>query len=317
MSLWKRIAGKIRKTRERLAEGLQEVFSSGAQLDDEFFESLEEVLLLSDVGPETASSLSTSLRELACERGVADAEEARVLMEEVVAGILRKGAGGTSVDDGQGVAPRVILVVGVNGVGKTTSIGKLAWWYRRSGKRVIVVASDTFRAAALEQLGIWAERTGAELIRSKPGADPAAVAYDGVKAAQARGADVVLVDTAGRLQTKGNLMAELAKIARVLGKAREGAPDETLLVLDATVGQNALSQASLFSEAAPVTGIFLAKMDGTAKGGVVIALADRLGIPVRYVGLGEKPEDMEEFDPEGFARALLAPLADSTPGRSV
>ena len=207
-----------------------------------------------------------------------------------------------------GAEPHVVLVVGVNGTGKTTSIGKLAWRYRQAGHRPVVVASDTFRAAALEQLGIWAERAGAELIRSQHGADPAAVAYDGIHAARARGFDVVLVDTAGRLQTNANLMAELTKIHRVLGRAQPGAPHEVLLVLDATTGQNALSQAKLFSDAVQVTGIVIAKLDGSAKGGILLAIADRLGIPVRYAGLGEKIDDLADFDPEEFAQALIEPV---------
>jgi len=257
---------------------------------------------------------------------VRDPMEARGLLREVMVETLSKGAAPSSPQPrpsspqpqpdpqpseasvaGTG-SPHVVLVVGVNGTGKTTSIGKLAWRYRQAGHRPVVVASDTFRAAALEQLGIWAERAGAELIKSQHGADPAAVAYDGIQAARARGFDVVLVDTAGRLQTNANLMAELSKIHRVLGKAQPGAPHEVLLVLDATTGQNALSQAKLFSDAVQVSGILIAKLDGSAKGGVILAIADRLGIPVRYAGLGEKIDDLEDFDPEGFAEALLEPV---------
>jgi len=313
-TLWKRVADRLTKTRAVLAEGLQQVFTQHSALDDDFYQELEDVLLGADVGPETASALTERLRGRVRRDGVREPEQARRLLEEVVVETLAKGtepaasippATGAAADDGL----HVILVVGVNGTGKTTSIGKLAWRYQQAGRRPIVVASDTFRAAALEQLGIWAERAGAELIRSQHGADPAAVAYDGIQAARARGCQVVLVDTAGRLQTNANLMAELAKIHRVLGKAQPGAPHEVLLVLDATTGQNALSQASLFSQAVQVTGILLAKLDGSARGGVILAIADRLGLPVRYVGLGEKIEDLADFEPEEFARALLEPVS--------
>jgi fused signal recognition particle receptor len=200
-------------------------------------------------------------------------------------------------------------MVGVNGSGKTTSIGKLAWRYRQQGREPLVVACDTFRAAALEQLDVWAERAGAQLIRSQSGADPAAVAYDGVRAGRARGAGVVFVDTAGRLQTNTNLMGELSKIRRVIAKAQTGAPHETLLVLDATVGQNALSQVRHFADAAGVTGIILAKLDGSAKGGVILAVSHQMGVPVRYVGIGEGIEDLAEFEPADFAHALLEPVS--------
>jgi fused signal recognition particle receptor len=330
VAFWKRIADGMRKTRAVFAEGLQQVFQRGGQLDAEFYDQLEEVLLTADVGVETTQVLLDRVRKLAQERNVTETTQAKDLMRVAVREILAKGqatpqggvagaeaaAGAPVAADGSVVpasatstdAPYVILVVGVNGVGKTTSIGKLAWRYTQAGKKTIVVASDTFRAAALEQLGIWATRAGADLIRSQSGADAAAVAYDGVAAAKARGAHVVIVDTAGRLQTNKNLMAELEKIHRVLGKALPGAPHEVLLVLDATVGQNAISQAVTFSDAAAVTGILLAKLDGSARGGVILAVADRLGLPVRYVGLGETIEDLADFDPDDFAQALLEPL---------
>ncbi|MCK4412096.1 MAG: signal recognition particle-docking protein FtsY [Candidatus Eisenbacteria sp.] len=306
-TLWKRVVDGMRKTRAVFGEGLQQVFQRSGKIDDSFYEELEEVLLGADVGLETAVSLRERFQRRVREAGVSEPEEAREFLREVVTETLARAAANDAPERG---SPHVILIVGVNGVGKTTSIGKLAWHYQQAGLRPLVVASDTYRAAALEQLSIWAERAGAELIRSKPGSDPAAVAYDGISAARARGCGVVLVDTAGRLQTNRNLMAELSKIHRVLGKAEPGAPHEVLLVLDATIGQNALSQASLFSEAVEVSGIVLAKLDGSARGGVILAIADRLGIPVRYVGLGETLEDLAEFDPETFARALLEP-----PGR--
>ncbi|MFH1145045.1 MAG: signal recognition particle-docking protein FtsY [Candidatus Eisenbacteria bacterium] len=326
-TLWRRVADRLTKTREVLAEGLQQVFQQRDSLDDNFYEELEAVLLSADVGLDTANGLTERLRDRIRREGTCDPARARRLLHEVVVETLARGmnrAGGESgpsakeaqaapggADSGRSAdgMPHVILVVGVNGTGKTTSIGKLAWRYQQAGHRTIVVASDTFRAAALEQLGIWAERAGAELIRSQSGADPAAVAYDGVLAARARGCDVVLVDTAGRLQTNTNLMAELAKIHRVLGKAQPGAPHEVLLVLDATTGQNAISQAALFSKTVQVTGIVIAKLDGSSKGGVILAIADRLGIPVRYVGLGEKIDDLADFAPDDFARALLEPVS--------
>jgi fused signal recognition particle receptor len=298
----------MRKTRAVFGEGLQQVFQRSGGLDAGFYDELEEVLLGADVGLETALALRQRFEARVRAAGVSEPAAAREVLGEVVAETLAKAAGDGAPPQG---SPHVILIVGVNGVGKTTSIGKLAWHYQQAGVRPLVVASDTFRAAALEQLSIWAQRAGAELIRSQSGSDPAAVAYDGISAARARGCGVVLVDTAGRLQTNRNLMAELGKIHRVLGKAEPGAPHEVLLVLDATVGQNALSQAALFSEAVAVTGILLAKLDGSARGGVILAIAEQLGIPVRYVGLGESLEDLTPFEPETFARALLEPPGEA------
>lgn len=306
-SLWQRVAGSLRKTRGVFTEGLQQVFTQRRVLDESFYEDLEDVLLAADVGLETAQEILTQLRAALRREGGASLAEARELLQEVIVAVLRKGWREPSAATGNG-GPRVILVVGVNGVGKTTSIGKLAWRYRQAGQHPLVVASDTFRAAALEQLGIWAERAGAQLIRSQPGADPAAVAYDGVRAATSRGADVVLIDTAGRIQTNVNLMDELRKIRRVVAKALPGAPHESLLVLDATVGQNGLSQARQFTDAAEVSGIFLAKLDGSARGGVILAIANSLSIPVQYVGLGEEIDAMADFEPDLFAKALLTPI---------
>lgn len=311
MALWQRLADSIQKTRSVFADGLLQVFARRPALSAEFYDDLEEVLLRSDVGIETTQRIITQLRERVQSTGGRDSADARVLLADVLTEILSnaeapdadKPAGGSSGE------PRVVLVVGVNGVGKTTSIGKLAWRYYKEGLRPLVVASDTFRAAALEQLGIWAERSGAELIRSQPGADPAAVAFDGVQAARARGSGIVLIDTAGRIQTNVNLMDELRKIRRVVAKSLPGAPHESLLVLDATVGQNALSQARMFADAAGVTGIILAKLDGSAKGGVILAIADTLKIPVRYVGIGEEIDALADFSARDFARALLEPLA--------
>lgn len=310
-SLWNKVANRIKKTRTVLAEGVSQVFSKGGKLDDEMLAELEEVLIMSDVGLETANHVITRLRALAGERGVTTAAEARALLGEVLTEILQGGAVEAAPAEPAAGQPRVYLMVGVNGAGKTTSIGKLAHRHKARGEKALVVACDTFRAAAMEQLDIWAERAGAEIVRSHDGADPAAVAFDGVRAGQARGAGAVFVDTAGRLQTNKNLMAELGKIRRVIEKAQPGAPHETLLVLDATVGQNALSQVRHFSEAAGVTGIILAKLDGSAKGGIILAISRQLGVPVRYVGLGEGIEDLEEFIPAEFARALLKPIESS------
>lgn len=307
-SLWKKVAARIKKTRTILAEGLDQVFTAGAKLDEALLEELEEVLLMSDVGLETATVVINRLRELARERNVAEASAARVLLQEVVAEILTHGAAAGQAREPAPGEPKVILMVGVNGAGKTTSIGKLAKRYKSEGREPLVVACDTYRAAAMEQLQIWAERAGAEIVRSQSGADPAAVAFDGVRAGAARGKGVIFIDTAGRLQTNTNLMNELTKIRRVIEKANPDAPHETLLVLDATVGQNALSQTRHFAEAAGVTGIILAKLDGSAKGGVILAVSEQVGIPVRYVGLGEGIDDLAEFEPAEFARALLAPV---------
>jgi len=307
VSLWKKVAGRIQKTRSVLVEGVQDVLSGGRTLDDGVLEELEEVLICADVGLETAEHLVSRLRALAQERGVTDAAAAREILEEVVTEVLTGGVSedaSPAVPDGQ---PLVYLMVGVNGAGKTTSIGKMAWKFNQEGRKPMVVACDTFRAAALEQLDVWARRAGADIIRSQSGADPAAVAFDGVRAGQSRGAGVVFVDTAGRLQTNTNLMSELTKIRRVIEKAQPGAPHETFLVLDATVGQNALSQVKHFSDAAGVTAIILAKLDGSAKGGVILAVSHQLGVPVRYVGLGETIEDLEAFQPVDFARALVHP----------
>jgi fused signal recognition particle receptor len=306
-SLWKRLSGSLRKTRGVFAEGLTQLFARRTALDAAFYEELEDLLLAADVGPETAEEMLGRLRDAARSAGVDTPAEAGELLQQVIVEILTRGWQ-ESPAEASATTPHVVLVVGVNGVGKTTSIGKLAWRYQQQGRRVLVVACDTFRAAALEQLDVWAERSGAELIRSQSGADPAAVAFDGVRAAQSRAADVVLIDTAGRIQTNVNLMAELRKIRRVVAKALPGAPQETLLVLDATVGQNGLSQARQFAEAAEVSGIFLAKLDGSARGGVILAIANSLGIPVRYVGIGEEIDALAEFEPEPFARALLTPL---------
>lgn len=270
------------------------------KLDPADVEALEAVLLGADVGVKTTERLLGALR-----KSDADGTLMERLAREALA-ILR-GSQPREGDTATAQKPLVIMVVGVNGVGKTTSIGKLAARFQKSGKRTLLVAGDTFRAAAIEQLGVWADRTGADLVRHQHGGDPGAVAYDGVRAGVARDADVVIVDTAGRLHTKSNLMDELRKVRRVIAREMPGAPHETLLVIDAVTGQNGLAQARAFLEDTGVTGVVLTKLDGTAKGGIVLAIAGELGLPIRYVGVGEGVDDLRDFDPEAFVKALLDP----------
>ena len=277
------------------------IFSGFSQLDDDFYDELEESLVMADMGAETTMEAVEELRGRCKERKIKDTEGARACMREILTEYL-------SQEDNRmerSRAPAVVLGIGVNGVGKTTSIGKLAARWRREGKKVLLCAGDTFRAAAADQLTIWAERAGVDIIKQHEGADPAAVVYDAMSAAKARKVDVVLVDTAGRLHNKQNLMNELNKISRVIDRECPNSSRETLLVLDATTGQNGLIQAKQFSEAAGITGIVLTKLDGTAKGGIVIAIAKELGVPVKYVGVGEGVDDLQPFDPAAFTEALL------------
>jgi fused signal recognition particle receptor len=290
---------RLRRTREALVGRLAQL-AAGRQLDAGLLEELEALLFGADLGVKTAESLLVTVRARAAGGGP---EQIRSVLREAILEKLRRveGPPGLRLD----AKPHVILVLGVNGSGKTTSIGKLAARYRGEGRRVILGAADTFRAAASEQLQIWGERTGCEVIAGAPGSDPSAVAFDTLKAARAREADVAIIDTAGRLQTKRPLMEELGKLRRVISRELEGAPNETLLVLDANTGQNALSQAALFTEVAPVTGLVLTKLDGTAKGGVIVGLADAFGIPVRFVGVGEAAADLRDFSAEDFVTALF------------
>ncbi len=294
----------LSRTREAFADNVHKVLTGRPRLDDATFEELEEVLIAGDVGVAAAEKLVLRLRERAHAEGLADGAALEEALAEEVAAILKAGESAPPAPSTE--KPWVVMLVGVNGTGKTTTLGKLANHYRREGKSVVVGAADTFRAAAVEQLRIWAERAGVEIVANQSGADPASVAYDAVAAAQARNADVVLVDTAGRLQTKVNLMEELRKIGRVIGKRIPGAPHEVLLVLDATTGQNAIQQARQFSEVVQVTGLVLTKVDGSAKGGVVVAIADQLQIPVRFLGLGEGIDDLAPFEADTFAAALFA-----------
>ena len=288
----------LAKTRGSLARRLLDAWS-GAADRDAWLAQVEEILLSSDVGVKATGALVERWR--ADLRSVQSAAELRTVVARGVRDLLTAP---DAADDGH--KPEVILVVGVNGVGKTTTIGKLAHRYRQAGRTVLVVAADTFRAAAIEQLVLWAERVGADVVKHQHGADPSAVAFDGVQAAMSRGADVVIIDTAGRLHVKANLMEEVKKVARTTARLVEGAPHQVLLVIDATTGQNALAQARVFHEVLGVTAVALTKLDGTAKGGVALAIRSELGLPIRYVGLGERPEDLAPFDAAAFTAALFA-----------
>ncbi len=302
-SLLMRLSEGLARTREALGGRLQRVFSRGA-IDDALFEELEDALILADVGVGAAGRLVASLRADVKREGLTEPEALRARLGAHITAMLTDDRATIAEQPAEG--PLVILVVGVNGGGKTTTIGKLAARYTAAGKKVLLGAGDTFRAGAIEQLRIWAERAGADIVAHAEGADPAAVLYDSLEAAKARGSDVVICDTAGRLQSRKPLMDQLGKVTRVIGKAVPGAPHEVLLVLDATIGQNALSQARVFGEVVGVTGIVLTKLDGTAKGGVVVAVRAETGVPVKFVGVGEQVDDLRPFDAEGFARALLS-----------
>lgn len=293
-----RLRAALERSRASLLAGLEAV--RGSRDLERWLSALEETLIASDVGFRTAGRILEGVRRKLSGDGAFDEKLVRSALREVVEEIL-----GDEPEPPREAKPWVILVTGVNGVGKTTTIGKLAARFRAEGKTVLVVAADTFRAAAIDQLEAWAAKAGADFVRHRPGADPGAVAYDGVRAAVARGRDVVLIDTAGRLHTRENLMEELRKVARVVAKALPGAPHEVLLVLDATTGQNALRQAKAFSGALGVSGIVLAKLDGTAKGGAALAVREELGVPIRYVGVGERIEDLRPFSAREFARALV------------
>jgi len=304
VSFFERLKAGLQKTKEALIGQVNTVMSVFRKIDDELFDELEEALIRGDVGVTTATKLVEELRREARQRGLKSGDELLPLMKELVARRLGSGAAPLNLNEG---GLTVILVVGVNGVGKTTTIGKLARHLREDrGLKVVLAAADTFRAAAIDQLKVWGERAGAEVVAGPEGADPAAVAFDGVKVARERGADVLIVDTAGRLHNKAHLMAELGKIARVLGREVPGAPHETLLVLDATTGQNAIQQTKLFKETVPVTGIALTKLDGTAKGGVIVAIADTEQVPVKFIGVGERLDDLQPFDPQQFVDALFS-----------
>lgn len=297
-----RLKDGLARTRSSLVAGVDNLLSSHRRIDDELFEELEELLIRADVGVETTLRLVDDVREAVKSGGVTDPEALRPILQQTIREILSAHTAPPKHPD---TSPLVIMVVGVNGAGKTTTIGKLAYRFKSQGMKVILGAADTFRAAAIEQLEVWADRVGVDIIKHQPGADPAAVAFDTVQAGRARQCDVMIIDTAGRLQTKTNLMRELEKIGRVIQRETGGREAEVLLVVDATTGQNALSQARLFSEAVEVSGLVLTKLDGTAKGGIIIAIAAELGLPVKYIGIGEAYDDLRDFDPDEFVAALF------------
>ena len=301
MGFFDKIKAGLTKTRDALGATLGGVFSGFSQIDDDFYDELEESLILADLGVETAMKATERLRRAIREQHLKTPEEAKEALKEILVDMLHVGDTQLNLS----TAPAVVLVIGVNGVGKTTTIGKLATRLAGEGKKVLMVAGDTFRAAAADQLEIWAGRSGADIVRQHEGADPASVVYDGIQAAKARNVDVILVDTAGRLHNKTNLMNELNKISRIVERELPDAAKEVLLVLDGTTGQNGLIQAKQFKEIAGVTAIALTKLDGTAKGGIVIAVADSLQIPVKFVGVGEQADDLMPFEAKDFVEALL------------
>lgn len=301
MGFFDKIKAGLSKTRTAMSNTLNTVFSGFSEIDDDFYDELEEALILADLGVSTSTKAVERLRQTVRQKGICDAESAKQALREVLADMMNVGS--TKLDLSS--KPSVVLVIGVNGVGKTTTIGKLASQLRQDGKKVLLCAADTFRAAAADQLEIWAQRSGTQIVRQDEGADPAAVVYDAISAAKSRGTDVILCDTAGRLHNKQNLMNELNKISRILDRELPGASKEVILVLDGTTGQNGLIQAREFSKIAGVTGMIVTKLDGTAKGGIVIAVADTLGIPVKYVGVGEQMDDLMPFDAEAFTKALI------------
>lgn len=300
MNIFSKIAEGVRKTKDSMMSKFGALFGAHSQLDDDFFDELEEVLITCDIGVETSLSIVEKLRASVKEKKLSTPDETKDELKNIIEEML-----GEDKKIDTSTTPSVILVIGVNGAGKTTTIGKLAAKYKNEGKKVLVAAADTFRAAAIEQLQIWTERAGVDIVKHSEGSDPASVVFDAITAAKARGTDVLICDTAGRLHNKKNLMDELKKISRIIREQGEGCSLETLLVLDATTGQNAVNQAKLFSEVADITGIVLTKLDGTAKGGIIISIHNELGIPVKLVGVGEKIDDLQEFNGHDFAEALF------------
>lgn len=300
----------LTKTRDTFSNRVNDLVARYRKVDEEFFEELEEILIQADVGFETVMELVEELKLEVKRRNIHEPKEVQSIISEKLVEIYKNGEEDISRLNIQDSGLTVILFVGVNGAGKTTTIGKLAHKFKSEGKKVLLAAGDTFRAGAIEQLEVWGERVGVEVIKQGAGSDPAAVMYDAIQAAKARNVDILLCDTAGRLQNKVNLMKELEKVKRVIEREVPGAPHEVLLVLDATTGQNALNQAKIFKDATDVTGIVLSKLDGTAKGGIVIAIRNELKIPVKFVGLGEKMDDLQEFDPEQYVYGLFADLVE-------
>lgn len=300
MGLFSRINKGLKKTRDSMAGAIDSVLRGHTEIDDSFYDELEEILVTGDVGVVTAAKITEELREKVRKNNLRRTEDVRNAIKDIVAELLEGGQEMNMV-----TIPTIILIIGVNGVGKTTTIGKMADRYRKEGKKVIVGAADTFRAAAIEQLEIWTQRAGVDLVKHKEGADPAAVVFDTISAGKARDADIIIIDTAGRLHNKKNLMEELSKIYRVIDRELPYSDREVLLVLDATTGQNAVNQAREFKNIAEITGIILTKLDGTARGGVVLAIKNDLNVPVKFVGLGEKLDDLQPFDPAAFAQGLF------------
>ena len=300
MGFFSKLKEGLKKTKDSMVKKMQKVVNSFTKIDEELFESLEETMIMSDMGVETSEEICQRLRKRVKEEGVTDPSLIMGLIQDIIREMLETD---TELDIEN--KPAIIMVIGVNGAGKTTTIGKLCHQYKEQGKRVIVAAADTFRAAAIDQLEVWTERAGVEIVKHSEGSDPASVVFDGISAAKARHADILICDTAGRLHNKKNLMEELAKINRIVNSQAEGCSREVLLVLDATTGQNAVNQAKLFSEVADITGIVLTKLDGTAKGGIVISIANELHIPVKLIGVGEKIEDLQKFDADSFVKALF------------
>ena len=303
MGFFNKIAEGLKKTRDSMMGKVDALLNSFTKIDEDFFDELEESLIMADVGAVTSARICENLRKKVKEEGLSDPAAVKGALKEIIAHML---AGDEAL-----TKPSIILVIGVNGVGKTTTIGKLAHNLHEDGKKVLLAAADTFRAAAIDQLQIWADRAGVDLVKHGEGSDPAAVVFDAINAGKARGCDVVICDTAGRLHNKKNLMDELSKIARVIDREAPGSAKEVLLVLDATTGQNALNQAKLFQEAAGLTGIILTKLDGTARGGVVIGIKEELNIPIKYIGVGEQIDDLRPFDSKEFVEALFedSPMA--------
>ncbi len=304
MGFFDKLKEGLAKTRANISNGLDSVFGDYSQVDDDFFDDLEEMLIMADVGVNASDKIIASMKDRIHEERLKDREDVKNALIATLADTMRHAGEGNSSFD-EATERSVILVIGVNGVGKTTSIGKLAMNYQSQGRKVIMAAADTFRAAAREQLEIWAKRAGCDIVGKEEGADPAAVVYDAVDAFESKHADILICDTAGRLHNKKNLMDELAKINRIFDKKLPDVHKEVLLVLDATTGQNALSQVREFKQVCEPTGIILTKMDGSAKGGIVIAIANEFDIPVRYIGVGEQADDLQKFDPEEFIRAVF------------
>ena len=306
MGIFKKFGFGLKKTREGLDKKLEDVLGAYEEINDDLYDDLEEALIMADVGVQTAVDVVEELRKRVRSGDVRNPKHAKIIIADIIAGMLDGGE-----DMGLITIPSVILMIGVNGVGKTTTIGKLAARYKAEGKKVLIGAADTFRAAAIEQLEVWADRAGVEIIKQKEGSDPAAVVYDTIQAGIARNSDIIIIDTAGRLHNKKNLMDELAKIYRVVDKELPYADREIFLVLDATTGQNAVSQAKEFMQVAELTGIVLTKLDGTARGGVVLAIKNELKLPIKYIGVGEQSDDLQPFDQKVFAKALFENTAET------